>query len=59
MHLSILDYKLTEGRKSILSFAGGFGIVSDKKTAALTKFKNGALRIVGIMKVCTVYSDGI
>lgn len=59
IHLSILDYKLTEGRNSILSFAGGFGMVSDKKTAALTKFKNGALRTVGIMKVCPVCSEGI
>lgn len=59
IYLSILDYKLTEGRNSIFSFSGGFVMVSDKKTAALTKFKNGALRTIGIMEVCTVCSDGI
>ena len=40
---TILDYELTEGRDSILSFAGGFGMVPDEKTVALT-FKNGVLK---------------
>ena len=53
IRFSILDYELTEGRNSILSFARGLGVVPGKcllnertvfKAVALAKFKSRILR---------------